>query len=101
MTVAKTMAEQEELLQLQDAWYRLEQAQADYKKHYDRRHRAVAFNVGDWVWLRVRHRTPLSLPTATAGKLRPRYYGLRPLPCHRGDQCGGCSAGPSPSCSLP
>jgi hypothetical protein len=31
--------------------------------------------VGDWVWLRVRHRTLLSLPTVTSGKLRPRYYG--------------------------
>ena len=71
--VAKSMAERDELLG--DAKYRLEQAQAVYKKLYDRRHRAVDFKVGDWVWLRVRHRTPLSLPTATTGKLRPRYYG--------------------------
>jgi hypothetical protein len=48
-TVAKTMAEQEEPLQLQDVWYCLQQAQADYKKHYNRRHRAVAFDVGDGV----------------------------------------------------
>lgn len=35
----------------------------------------MSFNVGDWIWLCVRHRTPLSLPSATLGKLRPRYYG--------------------------
>jgi hypothetical protein len=26
------------------------------------------------VWLRVRHRTPASLPVAITGKLRPRFY---------------------------
>jgi transposase InsO family protein len=71
--VAKTMAEHNEMLK--DASYRMEQAQASYKAHYDHRHRQLSYKVGDWVWLRVRHRTPLSLPQATTGKLSPRFYG--------------------------
>jgi len=31
--------------------------------------------VGDWVWLRLRHRTPASLQGVTKGKLRPRFFG--------------------------
>jgi hypothetical protein len=30
---------------------------------------------GDWAWLRLRHRSPASLPTTAHGELRPRYYG--------------------------
>ena len=70
--VAKTMAERDELLA--DARARLEQAQAVYKRSYDKHHRDVRFSVGDWVWLRLRHRTPASLPDTTKGKLRPRFY---------------------------
>lgn len=67
------MQDRDELLG--DVRYRLEQAQAVAKRFYDKRHRSVEFKVGEWVWLRIRHRTPMSLPTATSGKLRPRYYG--------------------------
>jgi hypothetical protein len=70
--VAKTMAEHDELLA--DAHARLEQAQAVYNKFYDKHHRDVHFDVGDWVSLRLRHRTPASLLDATKGKLRPRFY---------------------------
>jgi hypothetical protein len=59
---------------LKDARYRLERAQASYKAHYNRRHRQLSYKVGDWVWLRVQHRTPQSLPQATTGKLSPRFY---------------------------
>jgi hypothetical protein len=45
------------------------------KKHYDRVHRDITYQVGDWVLLRLRHRSPASLATASAGKLKPRYYG--------------------------
>jgi hypothetical protein len=31
--------------------------------------------VGEWVWLRLRHRSPASLQGVTKGKLCPRYYG--------------------------
>ena len=43
--VAKTMAEHEEFLQ--DVRFRLVQAQAVQKRHYDKQHRAVAYAVGD------------------------------------------------------
>jgi len=71
--VAKTMEEHDELLA--DVRSKLEQAQSVYKSYYDRRHRQETYTVGDWVWLRVRHRTPLTLQRATSGKLCPRYYG--------------------------
>jgi hypothetical protein len=71
--VAREMEERDALLA--DVRYRLEQAQAVTKRNYDKKHRAVIFAPGDWVWLHVRHRTPLSLPSATSGKLKPRYYG--------------------------
>jgi hypothetical protein len=71
--VTKTMTERDEMLK--DVCYRLEQAQASYKAHYDRRPRQLSYKVGDWVWLQVWHRTPLSLPKATTGKLSPHFYG--------------------------
>jgi hypothetical protein len=71
--VAKSMAERDELLA--DARCRLEQAQAVYKRHYDKNHREARYAVGDWVWLRLRHRAPASLQGAPKGKLRPRFYG--------------------------
>jgi hypothetical protein len=71
--VAKSMAEREELLQ--DVRYRLEQAQATQKRHYDKTHRAVSYKLGDWVLLRLRHRPVASLDVAATGKLKPRFYG--------------------------
>jgi hypothetical protein len=67
------MAERDELLV--EARARLEQAQAIYKRFYDKHHRYVCNAVGDWVWLRVRHCTPASLHMVTKGKLRPCFYG--------------------------
>jgi len=66
------MTQRDELLA--DARARLEQAQSIYKRAYDQHHRDVHFAVGDWVWLRLRHRTPASLHGVTKGKLRPRFY---------------------------
>jgi hypothetical protein len=71
--VAKTMAERDEFLA--DVRGRLEQAQAVYKKYYDNNHREVLFEVGDWVWLRLRHRAAASLHVPSSGKLKPRFYG--------------------------
>ncbi|WVZ69639.1 hypothetical protein U9M48_018398 [Paspalum notatum var. saurae] len=71
--VAKTMEERTEFLE--DIRIRLEQAQAVQKRHYDRVHRSVHFQVGDWVLLRLRQRAAASLPQATSGKLKPRFYG--------------------------
>jgi hypothetical protein len=71
--VAKTMEEHEEFLA--DIRYRLEQAQATQKLYYDRNHRLVSYQVGDWALLRLRQRSASSLPQATGGKLKPRFVG--------------------------
>ena len=71
--VARTMEEREEFLA--DVRHRLEQAQAVQKKYYDQGHRAVTYQVGEWVLLRLRHRSPASLATDSTGKLKPRFYG--------------------------
>jgi hypothetical protein len=40
---------------LAEIWDRLEQAQQFYKRHYDRHHREVEFQVLQWVWLQLLH----------------------------------------------
>jgi hypothetical protein len=67
------MEEREEFLS--DIRYRLEQAQAVQKLHYDKHHRHVTYQVGDWALLRLRHRAATSLTQAVTGKLKPRFYG--------------------------
>ena len=71
--VAKTMEERATFLA--DIRYRLEQAQAYQKRFYDRAHREVTYQVGDWALLRLRQRTASSLPQAVGGKLKPRFFG--------------------------
>jgi hypothetical protein len=71
--VAKTMEERDEFLA--DVRARLEQAQAVHKRFYDKNHRYVSYQVGDWALLHLRHCTVASLPQATTGKLKPRFYG--------------------------
>ncbi|XP_066381897.1 uncharacterized protein [Miscanthus floridulus] len=71
--VAKNMAERAEFLA--DIRCRLEQAQAMQKRHYDKTHRQVSYAVGDWALLRLHHRAASSLPQASTGKLKPRYFG--------------------------
>jgi hypothetical protein len=75
VAVAKNLEERDEFLA--DVCYRLELAQAIAKRQYDKHYRPVHYAVGDWVWLRVRHRTPMSLPSSVKGKLRLMldYYG--------------------------
>jgi hypothetical protein len=46
---------------LQEVRKRLEQAQQHYKHFYDRKHREVTYTVGQWVWLRLIHRSLASL----------------------------------------
>jgi len=60
---------------LNDVRYRLEQAQAVQKRHYDKQHRPVSYEVGDWALLRLRHHAPSSLPQSTTGKLKARFLG--------------------------
>lgn len=71
--VAKSMEERDEFLA--DVRYRLEQAQATQKRHYDKAHRHVEYQVGDWALLRLRQRAASSLPQAATGKLKPRFFG--------------------------
>jgi hypothetical protein len=70
--VAKNVAERDEFLA--DVRLRLEQAQAIYKRHYDRHHRDVRYVVGDWVWLQLRKWAASSLRVPTSGKLKPRFF---------------------------
>jgi hypothetical protein len=51
------------------------QAQQLSKKYYDANHRDLEFSVGDWVWLRLLHRTAQSLDPQARRKLGPRYAG--------------------------
>jgi hypothetical protein len=71
--LAKNMEARDELLA--DVHVRLEQAQAIYKAAYDKNHREVSFQVGDWVLLRLRHRAPASMQVPSGGKLKAKYYG--------------------------
>ena len=67
------MEERDEFLA--DVRLRLEQAQTVQKLHYDRHHRPVSYQVGDWALLRLRQRSASSLPQAPGGKLKPRFVG--------------------------
>jgi hypothetical protein len=66
------MVERDEFLA--DVRLRLEQAQAVYKHHYDRHHRDVRYEVGDWARLRLRQRAASSLHVVTSGKLKSCFY---------------------------
>jgi hypothetical protein len=54
---------------------RLVQAQQLAKHYYDGHHREVEYAVGDWVWLRLLHRSTQSLDPRAKRKLGPRYAG--------------------------
>jgi len=54
---------------------RLEQAQQYAKVQYDKKHRELSFEVGQWVWLRLLHRPMASLGVQGRGKLGPHYFG--------------------------
>jgi len=60
---------------LADVRNRLEQAQAVQRRYYDRQHRPVSYQVGEWDLLRLRQRAAASLPRTTTGKLKPRFVG--------------------------
>jgi len=58
---------------LAEAHQRLLQAQQLSKKYYDASHRDLELQAGDWVWLRLLHRTSHYLDHRAKGKLGPRY----------------------------
>lgn len=53
----------------------LDQAQQYHKVQYDKAHREVVFQVGDWVWLRLLHRPLTSIGVCDQSKLGPKFYG--------------------------
>jgi hypothetical protein len=60
---------------LAEVHQRLVQAQQISKKYYDATHREMEFKTGDWVWLRLLHRTTKSLDPHAKGKLGSHYAG--------------------------
>ena len=54
---------------------RLLQAQQLAQHYYNNHHREAEFAVGDWVWLRLLHRSTQSLDPRAKRKLGPRYAG--------------------------
>jgi hypothetical protein len=54
---------------------RLLQAQSIMKTYHDQSRRQVEFQVGDWVWLHLNHRTASAIRPAGQNKLSPKYYG--------------------------
>jgi hypothetical protein len=71
--VARDMEAREAFLE--EVWYRLEQAHATQKLYYDRHHRQVSYQPGDWALLRLRQRAVSSMPRTTTGKLKPCFVG--------------------------
>jgi len=60
---------------LQEIRDRLLAAQVTMKQYYDKGHRDVAMQVGDWAWLRLHHRSAAGITDKSSGKLAPKYYG--------------------------
>ena len=54
---------------------RLLQAQDYMKVSYDKKHREVEFEVGEWAWLRLHQRQAAGITSGGNQKLAPRYYG--------------------------
>jgi hypothetical protein len=64
---------------------RLKLAQQCYKSYYDRGHRDMEFEVGQWVWLRLLQRSVASLPAQSHSKLGPRFFGPFKIVARVGD----------------
>jgi hypothetical protein len=45
------------------------------KSSHDKLHRDLAFQVDDWVWLRLHRRSAASITDSSASKLSPHFYG--------------------------
>uniref|UniRef100_A0A0A9DEM9 Integrase catalytic domain-containing protein n=1 Tax=Arundo donax TaxID=35708 RepID=A0A0A9DEM9_ARUDO len=86
VAVARSMEEHDEFLANVKAC--LELAQQHAKRTYDKGHRGVMFSVGNWVWLHLRHRSPLSIADI-AGKLNPRFYGPYQVIVQVNEVCSG------------
>lgn len=54
---------------------RLLQAQDCMKSSHDKLHRDLAFQVGDWVWLRLHQRSATGITDESKSKLSPWFFG--------------------------
>ena len=54
---------------------RLQIAQDVMKATQDKSRRELEFAVGDWVWLRLHHRSASGITPSSPSKLAPRFYG--------------------------
>jgi hypothetical protein len=71
--VDRSLLERDEfILEVKD---RLQLAQQVMRGYYDRTHRDIHYDVGDWVWLRLHHRQAASMAVQAHAKLAPKFYG--------------------------
>ncbi|WVZ58542.1 LOW QUALITY PROTEIN: hypothetical protein U9M48_008808 [Paspalum notatum var. saurae] len=64
---------------------RLLLAQNTMKMQADKKRRDISFEVGDWAWLRLHHRSSSGITLSGAGKLGPKFYGPYQVLDHVGD----------------
>lgn len=60
---------------LADIRDRLLLAEDVMKAHYDKQHRFLEFQVGEWAWLKLHQRVASGITPARSSKLGPCYFG--------------------------
>jgi hypothetical protein len=60
---------------LEEIRQRLLLSQDSMREHHNKKWRATEFQVGDWAWLRMQHRTAAGITLLKNSKLSPRYFG--------------------------
>jgi hypothetical protein len=71
--VDKQLQEQDKFLgEVKD---QLIQAQVAMKQYQDKTRREASFQTGDWVWLRLQHRTTIGITPASKSKLALKFFG--------------------------
>lgn len=77
--LARVAAVDQQLMQrdefLAEVRERLLQAQDYMKTAHDKNHRDLSYDVSEWAWLRLHHRSAAGITDKTHAKLPPKYYG--------------------------